>query len=561
MKNSSISEAKTRGNQSLFPGRPRISVAMASCCIAKGSDLVLNALQYNIKEKNIDAAVVSTGCTGLCHAEPTVEVHIPGNPKVIYGNVTEKEIPEIVASITANTPVTALAVAKIEAEEHVLAGSITYQETAPSAGYSDISSLNDLPFFTRQKRLILRNAGTIDPENIDEYIARGGYEALSKALGMTSADIVNEVVTSGLRGRGGGGFPAGIKWKGCLEAKSSKKYIVCNVSEGEPGIGMHRSFLESDPHCVLEGIIIAAYAIGADEAYVYVRDNYRLGLNRIRKAVEDATALGFIGDKVLGSSFSLKITIKEGGGRFVCGEETALIACLEGRVGEPRQRPPFPIEKGLFGKPTCINNVETLANVPLIIQKGSSWYSAIGSDKSKGTKVLSLSGNIARAGMVEVEMGTTLNDIIHEIGGGVHAGKALKGIQTGGPSGGVLPAEMSSLTLEYDSLAQAGSLLGSGGIVIMDEDTDMVKIARYFTDFFVQESCGKCVPCREGVCRLCDILDTITAGRGTKQDIVLLEELSAPITKTSACALGKTSPAPILSTLKHFKNDYLGYIQ
>ncbi len=561
MKNSVISEAKNRGTASLFPGKTRISVAMATCCIAKGSELVLNALKYNVKEKNIDANVVSTGCTGLCHCEPTVEVHIPGSPKVIYGNVNEKHVLKIIESISNSKPLKDMAVVKVDSEEHVLAGKISYHDGKPSTDYNDIKPASELPFFAGQKRHILRNAGSIDPENIDEYIARGGYEALSIAINMKPDKIVDEVMKSGLRGRGGGGFPAGIKWKGCLEAKDNKKYIICNVSEGEPGIGMHRSFLESDPHSVLEGIIIGAYAIGAEEAYIYIRDNYRVALKRIKKAVDDAEALGFVGNKVLGSSFSLKIKIKEGGGRFVCGEETALIACLEGRIGEPRQRPPFPIEKGLFDKPTCINNVETLANVPLIIQKGSSWFSSIGSDKSKGTKVLSLAGNIANAGMAEVEMGTKLDDIIYNIGGGIHGGKSLKGIQTGGPSGGVLPAEMSSLTLEYDSLAKAGSLLGSGGIVIMDDDTDMVKIARYFTDFFVQESCGKCVPCREGVCRLCDILDNIISGRGTKQDLDLLEQLSDPITRASACALGKTSPTPILSTLKHFKNDYLSYIK
>jgi NADH-quinone oxidoreductase subunit F len=347
----------------------------------------------------------------------------------------------------------------------------------------------------------------------------------------------------------------------CRDAAEKEKILICNVSEGEPGIGMHRSFLESDPHSVLEGIIIGAHAIGAQTAYVYIRDNYRLALNRFRKAVEDAEKLGLLGNKILGSSLSLTVKIKEGGGRFVCGEETSLIACLEGRIGEPRQRPPFPTDKGLFGKPTCINNVETWANIPIVILKGSRWFRSIGSKSSKGTKVISIAGNIARPGMIEADMGTTLKEIIYDIGGGIPGGKKLKGIQTGGPSGGVLPGKMDKLTVDYDVLIDAGSLLGSGGMVIMDNDTDMVKIARYFTDFFVQESCGKCVPCREGVFRMCDILDEIIDGRGKKEDLSLLQEISDPITKSCACALGKTAPTPILTTLKHFRKDYLNYIQ
>jgi NADH:ubiquinone oxidoreductase subunit F (NADH-binding) len=378
---------------------------------------------------------------------------------------------------------------------------------------------------------------------------------------MKPAAIIKDVIDAGLRGRGGGGFPAGLKWKACREASGTEKYLICNVSEGEPGIGMHRSFLESDPHSVLEGLIIGGFAIGASIAYVYIRDNYRIALKRFQKAIDDATKLGLLGDNILGSSFRMTVKVKEGGGRFVCGEETALIACIEGRIGEPCQRPPFPVEKGLFGKPTCINNVETLANIPVIIAKGSAWYNTIGSEKSKGTKVLSLAGNIARAGMIEVAMGTSLKDVVHTIGGGVVGGKKLKSIQTGGPSGGVLPANMEALTVDYDSLKSAGSMLGSGGMVIMDEDTDMVKVARYFTDFFVQESCGKCVPCREGVCRMCAILDEIIAGRGTAHDLSLLQEMSEPIISASACALGKTAPIPVLSSLKHFRDDYTAYIK
>jgi len=556
-----LAKAKDAGNKTLFPGKIRINVGTSTCCIAKGADLTLNALEYGLKSKNIDAHIAQVGCTGLCHSEPTVEVQYPGKAKIIYGNVTEKEVPRIIEALAQKDVVRELAIARVDAEDHVLVGEIKYAYDADAGACGAVTSNTDIDYIKKQHKVILRNAGCIDPENMGEYIARGGYEALAKALKMKPGDIIDDIIKSGLRGRGGGGFPAGLKWKSCRESEGTEKYLICNVSEGEPGIGMHRSFLESDPHSVLEGLIIGDYAIGAQTAYVYIRDNYRVALKRFQKAVDDAAAAGLLGSKILGSSFSFTVKIKEGGGRFVCGEETALIACIEGRIGEPRQRPPFPTMKGLFGKPTCINNVETWSNIPVIIMKGSGWYSAIGSDKSKGTKVISLAGNIARAGMIEVEMGTSLKEVIHTIGGGVPGGKKLKGIQTGGPSGGVLPGRMETLTVDYDVLKQAGSMLGSGGMVIMDEDADMVKIARYFTDFFVQESCGKCVPCREGVCRMCSILDEITAGRGDQKAIEFLEEIAEPIMTASACALGKTAPTPVLSTLKHFKDDYLKYMQ
>ncbi len=556
-----LTQVKETGQKLLFPGKPRINVAMATCCLAKGADLTLNAIEYALKEKNIAADVVPVGCNGLCHSEPVVEVHLPGKPKVIYGNVTDQEVPKILDALKKGAIASELAILRVDAENHVLAGKISYSDNGSVKDYSAIQPADKIGYLAKQHKVILRNAGSINPEDITEYIARGGYEALAKALKMKPATIVDEVTKSGLRGRGGGGFPAGLKWQGCAKAKGDEKYLICNVSEGEPGIGMHRSFLESDPHSVLEGLIIGGYALGARTAYVYIRDNYRLALKRFSKAIEDAAEMGLLGDNIMGSKFGLSVKIKEGGGRFVCGEETALIACIEGRIGEPCQRPPFPVDKGLFGKPTCINNVETWANIPVIILKGSTWYNSIGSAKSKGTKVLSLAGNIARAGMVEVDMGTPLKDVIFEIGGGIAGGKKLKGIQTGGPSGGLLPQSMDKLTVDYDELKNAGSMLGSGGMVIMDDETDMVKIARYFTDFFVQESCGKCTPCREGMCRMYDILGEIMAGRGKKQDLDMLEEIAAPLTQASACALGKTAPVPILSTIKHFRKDYMKYIK
>jgi len=554
-----LSKSTKQGNERLFSGRVRINVGTSTCCLAKGAELTYNALAYGIKEKNIDAELVKVGCNGMCWAEPVIAIHQPGKPKIIYGNVTEKEIPRVLEALSTGETIEDLAIARIDSEDNILVGSINYATDGPAD--SPVEKIEDTDFAGLQNKVILRNAGAIDPENIDEYIARGGYSALAKALEMKPEKIVKEVTDSGLRGRGGAGFPAGLKWQMCQKAAGDTKYLICNVSEGEPGIGMHRSFLESDPHSVVEGLIIGGYAIGAQTAYMYVRDNYRVALQRINKAVNDACEAGLLGDNILGSGYSMNIIVKEGGGRYVCGEETALIACIEGRIGEPCQRPPFPTNSGLFGKPTCINNVETWANIPVIIEKGSAWYKAIGSASSTGTKVLSLAGNITRPGMIEVNMGTKISQIIKTIGGGIPEGKKLKGIQPGGPSGGVLPASKDKLTIDYDELTEAGSMLGSGGMVIMDDSNDMVKLARYFTDFFVNESCGKCVPCREGACRVRDMLDEVLGGRADKKMLKAFTSMAAPITKACACALGKTSMVPVTSTIKHFRKDYDAYLQ
>ncbi|MCX8044028.1 MAG: SLBB domain-containing protein [Desulfobacterota bacterium] len=555
-----LAQAQEQGRRYLFPETPRINIGTSSCCIAKGALNVLNTLSYGLKSRGIAAEVVATGCTGFCFMEPTVEVQYPGKPKVLYGSITESDIPLLIDAIAQRDLIPDRAILRTDKEEHIICGHIAYADTTFDAAYAHIPELSEHEFLKNQQKVILRNAGNIDPENIYEYIGRGGYQALCKALSMNPDVIIQEIIASGLRGRGGGGFPTGLKWKSCKEAAGKEKYLICNVSEGEPGIGMHRSFLESDPHAVLEGLIIGGYAIGAQTAYVYIRDNYRTALKRFTKAVQDAFELGLLGNKILGTSFNFNVKIKEGGGRFVCGEETALIACIEGRIGEPRQRPPFPTVQGLFNKPTCINNVETWANIPVIIMKGSSWYSSIGNTGSKGTKVISLAGNIARPGMIEVPMGTPLHDIIYTIGGGIAEGKQLKAVQTGGPSGGVLPSNITNICIDYDVLKNAGSMLGSGGMVIMDEDTDMVKIAHYFTEFFAQESCGKCVPCREGIVRMCKLLDEIIAGYGSKNHLDALQNMAFPIMAASACALGKTAPVPVISTLKHFRKDYLKYI-
>jgi NADH:ubiquinone oxidoreductase subunit F (NADH-binding)/(2Fe-2S) ferredoxin len=552
-----LTNTKKRGDALLFPKNPRINVSTASCGLAKGAESTLQALRDVVTKKKFDATVVACGCNGLCYKEPTVEVSLPGRPKIIYGPVSEKNVQKILDASAKDSIMEELAITRIDTEEHILRGTLTYATEPIPDSYKSVKPFQDHDYFCSQQKVLLRNAGSINPESLDEYVARGGYEALSKALKMKPKDIVDEIAKSGLRGRGGGGFPVGLKWKNCIETKAEEKYLICNISEGEPGIGMHRSFLESDPHSVLEGLIIGAHALGVREGYVYIRDNYRLALERFRKAVADATEAGLLGKNILGSSLNFTVTIKEGGGRFVSGEETSLIACIEGRIGEPRQRPPFPTQSGLWGKPTCINNVETWANVPVIIMKGSRWYSSIGTQNTKGTKVISLAGDIARAGMIEVAMGTSLNQLINDIGGGVANGKKLKAVQTGGPSGGVLPAKMTNMVLDYDTLKSAGSLLGSGGIIVMDEDKDMVEVARYFTNFFAQESCGKCVPCREGIYRMSGILDEILEGRGSKEDLIFFETMALPITESSACALGKTAPMPILSTIKHFRQDYL----
>ncbi len=556
-----LSKAKEQGNKRLFSNRLRINVGTSTCCLAKGAELTYNALAYGLKSANIDADLVKVGCNGMCWAEPVVEVHQPGKPKIIYGNVTEQNAPKLLAALTKGEIIADMAIARIDAEDHVLVGSINYATDPASGDSHPVARLGDTDFAQHQHRVILRNAGAIDPENIDEYIARGGYFALAGALKKKPDTIIKDIIDSGLRGRGGAGFPAGVKWRMCREAAGSEKYLICNVSEGEPGIGMHRSFLESDPHAVVEGLIIGGFAIGAQTAYIYVRDNYRVALQRITKAVSDAREAGLLGDNILGSGFAMNIIVKEGGGRYVCGEETALIACIEGNIGEPRQRPPFPTNCGLFGKPTCINNVETWANIPVILEKGAAWYSAIGSAKSKGTKVLSLAGNITRAGMIEVDMGTKISPIIDVIGGGIPGGRTLKGFQPGGPSGGVLPASMAKLSIDYDELAGAGSMLGSGGMVILDDSNDMVKLARYFTDFFVNESCGKCVPCREGVCRVRDMLDDVLSKRADKSILDAFSAVAAPITKACACALGKTAMVPVTSTMQHFRADYDAYLQ
>jgi NADH:ubiquinone oxidoreductase subunit F (NADH-binding)/(2Fe-2S) ferredoxin len=487
-----------------------------------------------------DVKVDFTGCHGFCEQGPIVFIQPEG---IFYAHVSLDDVPEIISShLRDNKPLSRL----------------FYKD--PASGEA-VPYFKDINFYKKQQRIVLRNCGLINPEIIEDYIAAGGYLALRNVLfKMTPQQVIDEIKLSGLRGRGGAGFPTGLKWEFCRKAPGNQKYVICNADEGDPGAFMDRSMMEGDPHSVIEGMAIAAYAVGASEGYIYIRAEYPLAVKRVKLAVKEAKAKGFLGENILGSDFSFHLNIKEGAGAFVCGEETALMASIEGKRGMPRPRPPFPTQSGLWGKPTNINNVKTLATVPIIIDRGGKWYSQFGTEKSRGTAVFALTGNIANSGLVEVPMGTTLYYIIHDIGGGVPNGKKLKAIQTGGPSGGCLPANMANLPVDYEELARAGSIMGSGGMVVMDEDTCMVDIARFFISFTRSESCGKCVPCRLGTKQMLDILENICSGKGKPGDVELLENLAQSIKASSLCGLGQTAPNPVLTTIRYFRDEYEEHI-
>ena len=513
-------------------------------CTSSGSLKIQEAFVREIEKQGLaeEVKVVQTGCFGLCALGPVVILYPDGT---FYSRVEEKDVAEIVS-------------------EHLLKGRpverLVYNEAAE--GEETHASLNDTTFYKSQYRLALRNCGVINPENIDEYIAMDGYAALGKVLTeMTPDDVIQTILDSGLRGRGGGGFPTGLKWKFASGNRGNvKKYVACNADEGDPGAFMDRSILEGDPHALIEAMAIAAYAIGADEGYVYVRAEYPIAVNRLQIAIDQAKEYGLLGNDIFGTGFNFDLSIRLGAGAFVCGEETALMTSIEGNRGEPRPRPPFPAVKGLFGQPTVLNNVETYANIPQIILKGADWFNKIGTEKSKGTKVFALGGKINNTGLVEVPMGTTLRHIIEEIGGGIPNGKKFKAAQTGGPSGGCIPAHLIDTPIDYDNLMAIGSMMGSGGLIVMDEDTCMVDIARFFLDFTVDESCGKCTPCRVGTKRLLELLDKIIAGNGEMEDLDRMEELCNYIKSASLCGLGQTAPNPVLSTLKYFRDEYVAHI-
>jgi NADP-reducing hydrogenase subunit HndC len=515
--------------------------AGTGCTSSKSLDIISNFEKY-IKENQLEneVKVIKTGCFGLCAEGPIVVVYPEGT---MYVRVSPADVKEIV-------------------EEHLVKGRAVQRLLAGHDKTAEVSqSLDNIEFFTRQKRIALRNCGVINPECIDEYIARDGYSALAKVLTqMTPQQVIDEVTASNLRGRGGAGFPTGRKWQFAANSKGDIKYVCCNADEGDPGAFMDRSILEGDPHSVIEAMTIAGYAIGANHGLIYIRAEYPIAVQRLKIAIQQANEYGLLGENILGTGFSFDLQIRLGAGAFVCGEETALMTSIEGKRGEPRVRPPFPAVKGLFGKPTVLNNVETYANIPVIILKGAEWFNTIGTERSKGTKVFAVGGNIVNTGLVEIAMGTTLREIVYDIGGGIPNGKKFKAAQTGGPSGGCIPAEHLDTPIEYDTLTKLGSMMGSGGLIVLDEDNCMVDIAKFFLEFTVDESCGKCPPCRIGTKRMLELLEKITSGDGEDGDIEKLEELAKSISKSALCGLGQTAPNPVLSTLRYFRHEYEAHV-
>lgn len=525
--------------------RSQVLICGGTGCTSSGSDKIAKRLQEEIDKNGLtdEIKVVRTGCFGLCALGPIMIVYPEGT---FYSMVKEDDIAEIVS-------------------EHLLKGRVVtrlvYDETI---GENEIKSLKETNFYKKQHRIALRNCGVINPECIDEYIGRNGYEALGKVLkSMTPDDVIQIILDSGLRGRGGGGFPTGKKWQLArnLVKDADQKYVCCNADEGDPGAFMDRSVLEGDPHVVIEAMAIAGYAIGATQGYIYIRAEYPIAVQRLQIAINQAREYGLLGKNIFDSGFDFDLDIRLGAGAFVCGEETALMTSIEGNRGEPRPRPPFPAESGLFKKPTVLNNVETYANIPQIILNGADWFASMGTEKSKGTKVFALGGKIHNTGLVEVPMGTTLREVIYEIGGGIPNGKAFKAAQTGGPSGGCIPAEHLDIPIDYDNLIAIGSMMGSGGLIVMDEDNCMVDIAKFFLQFTVDESCGKCTPCRIGTKRLYEMLEKITSGNATMEDLDKMEKLCYYIKNNSLCGLGQTAPNPVLSTLRYFKNEYIAHVQ
>jgi NADH-quinone oxidoreductase subunit F len=524
---------------------PVFFVGAATCGRAAGATEVLQRLREHIKAKKITALVVEVGCLGPCSFEPLVIVHKSGSPRVCYANIGPDQIIHILENhVLGDDPCAQWALGKMTPGQ-----------------LNGIGDFNEHPLMRRQVRDILRNCGLIDPENVHHYLARDGYRGFLQALEIGPDKTLEEVKAAGLRGRGGAGFPTWRKWQFCRNAPGQTKYLICNADEGDPGAFMNRSLIEGDPHAVLEGMLIAAFTLGASQGYIYCRAEYPLAIHRLGTAISQMRELRLLGKDIQGSDFSFDLTIKKGAGAFVCGEETALIASIEGRRGMPQPRPPFPAVSGLLGKPTVIQNVETLGNLPLILRNGAEWYAQYGSESSKGTKTFALAGKIERTGLVEVPLGIKIKDIIYEIGGGVPDGKALKAVQTGGPSGGCIPAEKMDLPVDYEALAEAGSIMGSGGMIVLDEDSCMVDIARYFLSFTQAESCGKCAPCRVGTRAMLSILERITAGEGQMADLEKLEQIARTVKDGSLCGLGQTAPNPVLTTLRYFRAEYQEHIE
>ena len=536
-----LSEISLRTNRNYTGREKHILVCGGTGCTSSHSKEIIANLEAGIKANGLDnVRVIRTGCFGLCARGPIVVVR---PEDTFYAMVKPEDVDEII-------------------EKHLKNGEIVERFLCKDVDGTLVKSLDELNFYKKQHRIVLKNCGLIDPENIDEYLAFDGYKALEKVLtSMSQDDVIKEVSDSGLRGRGGAGFPTGRKWQFAKASENEQKYVACNADEGDPGAFMDRSVLEGDPHTIVEAMAIAAYAIGANKGYVYVRAEYPIAVQRLQKAIDQAKEYGLLGENIMGTDFKFDLEIRLGAGAFVCGEETALMESVEGRRGEPRPRPPFPAVKGLFGKPTLLNNVETYANITQIILNGAAWFSSIGTEKSKGTKVFALGGNINNVGLVEVPMGITLREIVYDIGGGVPNGKEFKAAQTGGPSGGCLPAEHLDTPIDYESLSAIGSMMGSGGLIVMDDSTCMVNLARFFLDFTVDESCGKCPPCRIGTKRMLEILERLVNGNGKEGDIEKLESLAMNIKRSSLCGLGQTAPNPVLSTIKYYRDEYEAHIK
>jgi len=550
------------GLRSLYPEKMKVMVGMGSCGLAAGAQAVYDAMGAETAKRGLDAIVRRTTCIGFCEEEPLVDVWQPGKARILYSQMTAEKVGPLVSSLSNGRPKKDWALCRMEDEEYILSGETRSYHLDDSSDTKDVPLYQEVPFFAKQRKVVLRNCGFIDPENIDEYIARGGYRALYKALkDFSPEEVINEISNAGLRGRGGAGFPTGRKWRACRDAPGDVRYVVCNADEGDPGAYMDRSVLEGDPHSVLEGMIIGGYATGARQGYIYVRAEYPLAVKTVETAIAAAEERGLLGRDILGSGFDFSIQVVRGAGAFVCGEETALLASIEGRIGEPRQRPPFPAQKGLWDKPTCINNVKTWVNVPAIIARGADWFSSLGTERSKGTMVFSLVGKVKNTGLVEVPMGMSIEELIFDIGGGIAANRRFKAVQTGGPSGGCIPTSLASLPVDYERLTEVGSMMGSGGMVVMDEHTCMVDVAKYFLTFTKDESCGKCTPCREGTRRMLEILSRISVGQGREGDIELLESLGKVMKKTSLCGLGQTAPNPVLTTIEHFRDEYEAHIR
>ncbi len=553
---SAFRAVREAGLAKLLPSRPRVAIGMGTCGSGNGAESVFHAFSDDIKRRGLDVSLAQVGCFGFCAEEPLVNVWLPGKPLVVLRKVEAGDVPAILDDLGAGRVPTELALCKIEEWDHVTSR-VKY-----GTGLPEIPHWHEVPFFNGQRKVVLRNCGLINPVDIEEYFAVGGYEALYKVLIDNNPEAaIEQIKASKLRGRGGAGFPTGLKWDFLRKARADRKYLICNADEGDPGAYMNRNEIESDPHALLEGMIIGAFVTGASEGIVYVRAEYPLAVHRLHRAVEQAKEYGLLGDNILGRGFHFHLGLVEGAGAFVCGEETALIRSLEGKAGRPTPRPPYPAQKGLYGFPTSINNVETWYNVAPIVMRGAAWFTEMGSPKSAGTKVFSLVGKIANTGLVEMPLGTPLRKFVYDVGGGATNGRAIKAVQTGGPSGGCIPQDMFDTPVDYETLAQLGSIMGSGGIVVMDEDNCMVDVARYFVEFTHSESCGKCVPCRVGLDKALQLLNKFTHGTATAADLKLLEELGPMIRDMSLCGLGTSAPNPVLTTMRHFRKEFEDHIR